>query len=444
MGHCDVHSWGPLRCDHCYAHNPGMDGESGMYTLIVCHLLIAHQDGSSPFNHLKERFYDTECMMLAYSDIISQYPTQVYYSVLPFLPSDTFLSCHYSGRISILTGRETSWSPLLFRLAKSFYHLHHLIFFTLDGCTLAAVSDDGIELYDASNGLLNSSIKMPKDEYFRTPLHSVTTADGSQVLVLFTKRRNEGVYYGIQHYDLAKQNVQIHQIHLEKGIANDLIRLSGHGSYIVFPEPETSNTGICVQQIHGGDDASVLMKCNDRVQDLALTSDSPHLVAVAAGNTITILDIPSSHVLQTLSHEDVRSVRFSPDGLFIASWSGTTEAQLFSRTQGTLLATFEIGMRSLVFSCTNRLYMLAPSGNVRVYRASGDHNQAPMSAISPRVDVRRIIPASNDSQIVIKTLANTLDDKYDVEVWSLRQFTDTHDDSAPHNTILDIECIANV
>src|SRR5258708_16709242 len=106
-----------------------MDGESGIYTLSVClPVLMASQDKSSPFNHLKERFYDTECMMLAYSDIISQYPTQVYYSVLPFLPSDTFLSCHYSGRISILTVRETSWSPLLFRLAKSFYHLHQLIF----------------------------------------------------------------------------------------------------------------------------------------------------------------------------------------------------------------------------------------------------------------------------------------------------------------------------
>jgi len=43
-----------------------MDGESGIYTLIVCLLLIACQDKSSPFNHLKEWFYDTECMMLAY------------------------------------------------------------------------------------------------------------------------------------------------------------------------------------------------------------------------------------------------------------------------------------------------------------------------------------------------------------------------------------------
>src|SRR5260221_9483629 len=144
------------------------------------------------------------------------------------------------------------------------------------------------------------------DEYWRTPLQSVTTADGSQVLVLFTKRRDEGVYYGIQHYDLAKQNVQLHQIHLEKEITHDLIRLSGDGSYIVFAEPETLNTRICIQRIHGGDDASVLMGCNDQVQDLALTRESPHFVAVATRNTMTTLDIPSSHVLQTLLHEDNR------------------------------------------------------------------------------------------------------------------------------------------
>src|SRR5258707_13663193 len=132
-----------------------MDGESGIYTLSVCHpVLMASQDKSSPFNHLKERFYDTERMMLAYSDIISEYPTQVYYSVLPFLPSDTFLSCNYSGRISILTSREKSWYPLLFRLAKPFYPHRPLIFFTLDGCTLAVVSYDGIKLYDESSGLL--------------------------------------------------------------------------------------------------------------------------------------------------------------------------------------------------------------------------------------------------------------------------------------------------
>src|SRR5258708_22677251 len=181
---------------------------------------------------------------------------------------------------------------------------------------------------------------------------------------------------------------------------------------------------------------------SEGVEDRAHSIDSTHLVAVAAGNTITILDIPVSHVLQTLSHEHVHNVCFSPDGLFIASWSLTTEARLFSSTQGTLLATFEIGMRSLAFSRTNHLYMLAHSANVRVYSASGDHKAA-IRAISLRGHVDQMIPAPNDSQIVIQTLANDLTDKYDIEVWSLRQLTDTHDDSAPHpNTILDIDLAA--
>ncbi len=46
------------------------------------------------------------------------------------------------------------------------------------------------------------------------------------------------------------------------------------------------------------------------------------------------------------------------------------------------------------------------------------------------------MPALNNSQIVIQMSHNIADN---VEVWSLRQFTDSYDDSAPHpNTILDI------
>src|SRR5258708_1615178 len=53
------------------------------------------------------------------------------------------------------------------------------------------------------------------------------------------------------------------------------------------------------------------------------------------------------HAIVFEVHEDVHNVRFSPDGLFIASWSHTTEARLFSRTQGTLLAMFSkiVGLR---------------------------------------------------------------------------------------------------
>src|SRR5258708_6264057 len=98
-------------------------------------------------------------------------------------------------------------------------------------------------------------------------------------------------------------------------------------------------------------------------------------------------------------------------------------------------------MRSLAFSHMNHLYMLAHSGNIRVYStASGDHNQAAIMAISLHGDVHQIILASNDLQIVIQMLADNLTDKYEIEVWSLRRSLDTDDDSAPHpNTIPDID-----
>src|SRR5258708_39598138 len=68
---------------------------------------------------MKERFYDAERMILANSDIISQYPSQLYYSALPFLPSDTYLARQYPTPrdcISVVAGRENSWTPLLFTL----------------------------------------------------------------------------------------------------------------------------------------------------------------------------------------------------------------------------------------------------------------------------------------------------------------------------------------
>src|SRR5258708_10464996 len=60
-------------------------------------------------------------MILANSDMISRYPAQLYYSALPLLPSDTYVAGQYPtprGCISVVTGRENSWTPLLFTLPR--------------------------------------------------------------------------------------------------------------------------------------------------------------------------------------------------------------------------------------------------------------------------------------------------------------------------------------
>src|SRR5258708_4879702 len=194
-------------------------------------------------------------MMLAYSDIISQCPTQLYYSVLPFLPSDMFLSCQYPGRISLLTGQGKSWSPLLFTLAKDFRR--PVVFFAPDGCTIAVAECGlGIQLYEASNGLMNSSIDRMD---WSVPLQGMFTADGAQVVVLLASGpRDDGkTEFGIQYCDLATQNVRLHRIHLEGVSEYDHIQLAGDGSYVVFLERrKRSNTRICIHRIHGGDDAN--------------------------------------------------------------------------------------------------------------------------------------------------------------------------------------------
>src|SRR5258708_32419133 len=60
-------------------------------------------------------------MILANSDIISQYPSQLYYSALPFLPRDTYLARQYltpRGCISVVAGQEISWTPVRFTLPR--------------------------------------------------------------------------------------------------------------------------------------------------------------------------------------------------------------------------------------------------------------------------------------------------------------------------------------
>src|SRR5258708_3385747 len=100
-------------------------------------------------------------MILANSDIISQYPSQLYYSALPFLPSDTYLARQYPtprGCISVVTGRESSWIPLLFMLPKgaaAFAPGGHMVAVA----PWTAPDRDKIQMYNASNGLLDSSIK---------------------------------------------------------------------------------------------------------------------------------------------------------------------------------------------------------------------------------------------------------------------------------------------
>ena len=396
-----------------------------------------------PFSHLKKRLHDAEQMMVTYGNMISEYPTQLYYSVLPFLPSNTHLSRQYAGRISIMIGRENSWSPLLFILPR--YYGDPAICFSPDGDTLAVATDGRIDLYDASNGLLNGRIAMPPDsEYWCEPLQAMFTADGSNVFVLFRRRKNiphkkyrRHFYeagdrsYGIQTYNLAKQNAQLHLIPEKAGIRHSLLQLSGDGSYVVYPAHSLFDTRICIWQINSGDYTSIPLGRGGNVQGLSLAGGSSHLVAVTIDDIIIIMDIPSGHIRQRLPHTGAHNVCFSPNGLFIAS-SSPYETRLFSTTQGTLLATFEGKITSLVFSRTNHLYMRPHSGDLRVYNTLGDHNQPETGLIPLLRHIGCILPAPDDSKIVTQEGPS-------IQAWSPRRLDYTNDSTPLANTILGID-----
>jgi len=198
---------------------------------------------------LKERFYDTERMILANSDMISWYPAQLYYSALPLLPSDTYLARQYPtprGCISVVAGREDSWTPFLFTLPKG------VAAFTPGGHVVAVTSHKkGIQIYNASNGLLNSSISTDDN----LPESAAFTKDGSEVVVVLSKSYDSKVSYQIAKFNLVRQSGQI----CRTTPCDDRypLTLSEYGSYVAFPEYRNGDTRICIWKTNGSDDISI-------------------------------------------------------------------------------------------------------------------------------------------------------------------------------------------
>src|SRR5258708_23279799 len=369
-------------------------------------------------------------MLLANSDLISRHPAQLYYSVLPFLPSDTYIARQYPaprGCISVLTGRENSWPPLLFTLPPG-----DTVAFAPSGHMFASaiVEQDEIHLYSGSNGLLNSSIRsFTTTNSPNYDAHSIAfTEDGCGIVVVSSawSYSESKVSYQIEKLDLVKRNGQIYRIILRDD--SYCLKLSEYGSCVAVAEHKNKDTRICIWKTNGSDDISIPLRAGE-VSDLYLTGESAHLVAVAAKD-ITILSIPSGGVQRTL-YDEARVVRISRDGLFLASLTGG-DTRLWSITQGTLLAMFETGWDRIVFSRTNRLYATQSSDGgeeLKVYDASADPNTVTIKSFPLPSRTISILPMPDESRILVHTWD-------DIQVWSLGQFTVTCD--APRNDIVGI------
>src|SRR5258708_8702225 len=259
-------------------------------------------------------------MFLANSHIISRHPAQLYYSVLPFLPSDTYLARQYpapTGCISVLTGRGNSWTSLLFKLPRG------VAAFAPGGHMLAVRCADRIHIYDASNGLVNSSIRITGST--DDTIAAAFTKDGFGVIVVSMQPKFS---FCIEKFDLVKRNGQI----CRTSPRDDRypLKLSEYGSYVAFPELKDKDTRICIWKTDGSDDISIPLRRAGKVRDLDLTGESAHLVAVAAKD-ITILSIPSGGVQRTL-YDEARDVRISRDVSFLASMCVTSLALIYQVT----------------------------------------------------------------------------------------------------------------
>src|SRR5258708_83917 len=357
-------------------------------------------------------------MLLANSDLISRHPAQLYYSVLPFLPSDTYLARPYPtprGCFFVLTGLQNSWPPSLFTFPLD---KCNFVTYAPGGQMFAVVHQYGIDIHNASNGLLNSSIRTIGST-MHYPHLATFTEDRCGVVVVWAEVE-PSICYQIEKFDLVKQNGQICRTAYYGDGAR--IKLSEYGSYVAF----AGWPGICIRKTDGSDDISIPLDCVGKVKDLDLAGESAHLVAVTT-EYITILRIPSGGVQRTLYYK-ADYLCISHDGSFLAAWSFGGEGGLWSITQGTLLATFK--GHSLVFSRTNRLYARTADDSGRVYDASADPNNVTIQSFSLPSDTFFILPTPDESRILFQT-------GRDIQIWPMRQFTDTRRDT-PRDAVLDV------
>src|SRR5258708_23641058 len=334
-------------------------------------------------------------MILGNSDMISRYPAQLYYSALPLLPSHTYFARQYPiprGCISVVSGRENSWPPSLFTLPEG-----EVAAFAPGGHMVAVISKKGIEIYNASNGLLNSSV--PRSSFHE---HSAAfTEDGSEVVVVSELGTSfRPVSYRIAKFNLVKQTGQNWQTTPRDDPYP--LTLSEYGSYVAFPEHQDSR--ICIRKTDGSDYISIPFGCDGKVQDLYLAGEPVHLVAVATKCRITILSMPSGAVQRTLYVKRPDKVCISRDGSFLVSKPICGVYTLWSITEGTLLATIEA--RSAVFSRTNRLYVAEFfGGGGKIYDMSADPNNVTIKSFSlpSRIDFdlpTPILPTPHESRIL--------------------------------------------
>src|SRR5258708_8194157 len=88
--------------------------------------------------------------------------------------------------------------------------------------TFVVGREDGIDLYNASNGLLNSSIRKPSSTDHRySPRFAAFTEDGCGVVVVSVERSRGVLYRRIEKFDLV-QHGQIYRTTPRGGAAYHL------------------------------------------------------------------------------------------------------------------------------------------------------------------------------------------------------------------------------
>ncbi|KAG6810506.1 hypothetical protein H0H92_011557 [Tricholoma furcatifolium] len=325
---------------------------------------------SPPRKNLLKFFNDAERLVLKFYQTIADSALHIYYSALPFVPSDTMMYKIYSKElddsIALVAGGEKLWNPLL-RTIEGHEDQVRSVAFSSDGTRIVSGSwDFTVRIWDALTGASLSILK----GHQRDVKAATFSPDG---------------------------------IHIASASEDETVRLWD------------ASTGTELAKLVG----------HDRdVTSVAFASDMVHLVSGSEDATVRIWDWPARKLLVTLTgHQHyVRSVNYSHDANIIVSGSEDSTVRMWDAHKHLPIASLNGHTGAVlctIFSPDSSFIISGGDETVRIWDTSSHQHIATLSghashvtsvAISP--DGSRIISGSNDQTVKLwdvssSTLLNT-------------------------------------
>lgn len=350
---------------------------------------------------VQELFNDGYRFVQRSSGILRSIPIQIYYSALPFAPSNSALSRTYRGSmggVHVISGLETDWNPVIATL-RGHTDCVRCVAFSINSSRLASGSSDcTVRIWDRGTG------------------HNITTLNGHAGAV-------NSVAFSADSSRLASASDD-KTIRLWKGrTGHHIATLEGH-SGTVSPVSFSAKGSLLASASHDatvrlwhgetGDYITTLHGHTTFVNSVVFSPDGSTFASASNDKTIRLWDSEKRGCIATMEgHEAaVKCVAFSPDGATLASASYDRTVRLWNGATGKSIATLNghsNSVRCVAFATDgSRLASGSDDGTVRLWHGgigghiatlSGHSNSIASVAFSPDGSIFASAPADNTVQL---------------------------------------------